>query len=67
MKKKYRKLTADQVSRGIIFSSCLSIAGEENNIHEVNIKDDDINETIHRLKDDKFFNNSHFNFNIIRS
>ena len=76
MKKVYKKLTESQIKRGVIFSSCLSEYRTEqtdtDTIHEV-FKTDDIkqelknNEEISRLKDDKFFNPSHFKFNIIRS
>jgi len=63
MKKKYLKLTKDQKERGVIFSSQLI---PSNMIHEVKIDQDDKNEVIERLKDDKFFNNSHFLYNEIR-
>ena len=56
MKKVYRKLTKDQIKRGVIFSSCLSgtkTQTEDGIMHEV-------------LKDDKFFNNSQWSYNIIR-
>jgi len=69
MKKVYKKLTEDQIERDVIFSSCLSVwrtEQEEDTIHEVKSEDGDKDETIRRLKDDKFFNDSHWNFNIIR-
>ena len=83
MKKIYKKLSEEQIKRGVIFSSCLSIGRTEQadgNIHEVlrvNEKDfkeyrdfykalEEQKEHIARLKDDKFFNDSHFKFNIIR-
>lgn len=85
MIKVYKKLTDDQIKRGVIFSSCLSISRTESlkdTIHEVFKIDESLykdkptyelkevleenRETIRRLKDDKFFNHSHFKFNIIR-
>ena len=69
MKKVYKKLTDEQKERNVIFSSCLSVARNElenDTIHEV-LKDDlDKGEKIIRLTDDKFFNSSHWVFNIIR-
>jgi len=70
MIKIYKKLTEEQLKRGVIFSSCLSEFKTEmqnDTIHEVFNKTEDKNLMIKRLKDDKFFNNSHFKFNIIRS
>jgi len=70
VKKLYRVLTKDQRDRGIIFSSCLSPYTFEElsgTIHEVHKDDLDKWEKINRLKDDKFFNRSHFKYNIIRS
>ena len=69
MKKIYKKLTDDQLKRGVVFSSCLSVYRNEQSsdtIHEVLQDDSDISAHIARLKDDKFFNASHFKFNIIR-
>lgn len=85
VKKIYKKLTQEQILKGVIFSSCLSTNRTEllnDTIHEVfkinemDFKDkpfyelrkaiDENNEMIKRLKDDKFFNESHFKFNIIR-
>jgi len=66
MRKVYKKLTADQKMRGIVFSSTLSRYRTElstDTIHELKLRGCD-EET--RLLDDKFFNNSHYNFNIIR-
>ena len=70
MRKVYRKLTKDQVERGVIFSSTLSSATteqEEDIIHEVT---EDMNiaqpEKISLLLDDKFFNDSPLSYNIIR-
>ena len=69
MIKVYKKLTNDQIIRGVVFSSCLSkyrTELETDTIHEV-LKDDvDQENTIRRLKDDKFFNGSPWNYNIIR-
>ena len=70
MKKIYQKLTEEQKSRGIVFSSCLSTTRKEEGngtIHEVNTQDTDKQEKIARLKDDKFFNASQYKFNIIRT
>ena len=77
MIKVYKELTDEQKKRGVIFSSCLSefrteIADDRQ--HEVfKVDEEDYKavrknqEKMERLKDDKFFNNSHFNFNIIRT
>ena len=84
MKKLYKKLTAEQIGRGVIFSSCLSTNSIElttDTIHEVfRITEKDFkeyrdfykaqqeqNEQIARLKDIKFFRDSHFKFCIERS
>lgn len=67
MKKIYRNLTKDQKERNIIFSSCLSETKEENGtIHEVGLRDTNKEEKILRLLKDNFFDNSFFNYNIIR-
>jgi hypothetical protein len=69
MRKVYKKLTEKQKERNVIFSSCLSEWREEttkDTIHEVLNTDEDKNEKIKRLLDDKFFNKSHWKFNIIR-
>jgi len=68
MKKKYRKLTKEQIERGIVFSSCLSENDSEinNTVHEVHRDDEEREEKIRRLLDDSFFNNSYFNYNIVR-
>ena len=69
MKKVYKKLTKDQKERGVIFSSCLSenrSEGTDETIHEVLNSDVNKNIIIKRLLDDSFFNNSFFNYNIIR-
>lgn len=68
MRKIYRKLTKEQREAGIVFSSCLSADKyETGTIHEVRGDNPDKEETIRRLKDDKFFNNSPWNYNIIRT
>ena len=69
--KVYKKLTQEQKARGVIFSSCLSVYRFEtttDTIHEVlnTEPQEEQQEHIRRLKDDKFFNQSHFKFNIIR-
>lgn len=69
MRKVYKKLTEDQFKRGVVFSSCLSEYREEMQkdlIHEVFKNDPDKEEKINRLLDDRFFNKSHWKFNIIR-
>ncbi len=68
--KVYRKLSKEQKNKGVILSSCLSVAKFETHdstIHEVFNNDTEKEEKIRRLKDDKFFNESHFKFNIIRT
>jgi len=65
MKKKYLKLTLEQVKRDVIFSSQL-MPDNSPTIHEVLKDDDDKNEVIRRLKDDKFFNDSKWTYNLIR-
>jgi hypothetical protein len=69
VKKVYKKLTEEQKQRGVVFSSCLSKYRTEQStdlIHEVLKDDSDISGHITRLKDDRFFNGSPWNFNIIR-
>ncbi len=69
MKKVYKKLTEDQIKRGVIFSSCLSSCRteqESDTMHEVLKDDEDFYSTIERLRDDSFFNSSPWTFNIIR-
>lgn len=69
MKKLYKKLSDEQRKRGVIFSSCLSIATTEltnETIHEVLNTDEDKDEKIGRLLDDSFFNKSPFKYNIVR-
>lgn len=70
MRKIYRKLTKDQKERGIIFSSTLSKCTTETSdctIHEVHKDDPQASYKIANLKDDKFFNDSPWKYNIIRS
>jgi len=70
MRKIYKKLSTEQKERGVIFASTLSIyrfETIEDTTHEVLNTDGDKWRTIDRLKDDKFFNNSHFKYNIIRT
>lgn len=69
MKKIYKKLTKEQRDRGVIFSSTLSEYRQEmegDKTHEVFKTDKDAADTITRLLDDKFFNVSRWNYNIIR-
>ena len=69
VKKVYKKLSEEQIKRGVIFSSSLSRIREEEKagtVHEVLSTDKDAEETINRLKDDSFFNSSDWEFNIIR-
>jgi hypothetical protein len=81
----YKKLSKDQINKGVLFSSCLSpfrFETKDSTTHEVfKINKEDFKdkptyelikaqeeqaEHIKRLKDDKFFNESNFKFNIIR-
>ena len=69
MRKVYKKLSTKQINEGIIFTSTLSKEKTEQNgdiIHKILKSDDDRYEAIARLKNDRFFNNSHYNYNIIR-
>jgi hypothetical protein len=68
MRKIYRNLTKDQKERGVIFSSELVSDDTELKkvVHEVKETDSDKLERIEKLKDDKFFNDSHFKHNLIR-
>lgn len=70
MRKIRKELTAEQRERGVIFSSTLSVGTTEHEVdtvHEVYDSDPDKAEKIRRLKDDRFFNNSPWKYNIIRS
>ena len=65
-----KKLSKEQVEKGIIYTSTLSTSRNElqdDTVHEIYKDDEDITETKNRLEDTKFFNNSHYNFNIIRT
>ena len=67
MIKIYKKLTKEQKLRGVVFSSCLSVYRTEqktDTMHEVFNFEESLK--IERLKNDKFFKNSHFKYNIIR-
>jgi len=74
MKKIYLPLLKEQKQRGVYFSSTLSpyrFEALDTTRHEITNKQYQDNykeaeQTEQRLKDDSFFNNSHFNFNIIR-
>ena len=63
MKKTYKKLTEEQINRGVIFSSLLV---GSNNIQEVLNTDTDKDDKIKRLLDDSFFNKSPYSHNEIR-
>ena len=70
MRKIYKDLTKGQRERGIVFSSTLSRYTTElttDVMHEVHKDDPDKWNTIARLKDDSFFNDSPWKYNIIRS
>ena len=73
VKKIYRKLTKEQISRGVIFSSTLSPQRTDDimglTTHEVTSYDtpSDAQERIANLKDDKFFSGSQYKYNIIRT
>ena len=66
MRKKYLKLTKEQKSRGVIFSSELKGGGLLLRIHEVTKDSKDYQKTIEMLKDDSFFDESPFDYNLIR-
>lgn len=70
MRKIYKKLTKDQIARGVIFSSTLSKHTTEQStdtIHEVMANDPERGIMIRNLKNDKFFDGSPWKYNIIRS
>lgn len=68
MRKIYLELTEDQKKRGIIFSSSLSEDRQEGEkIHEVLGDDPQRSAQINRLTEDSFFDNSPFQYNVIRS
>lgn len=74
VKKVYKNLTKEQVKRGVMFSSTLSTHREEmqgDTVHEIitpKNKDEwkDAEEKRERLLNDRFFNASHWNYNIVR-
>ena len=69
MKKVYRRLTKDQVERGVVFSSTLSrfsVESEGDLVKEVFADTDDKERIIRNLKDDSFFDGSPWRYNIIR-
>lgn len=63
MRKTYKKLTKEQIERGVIFSSQLM---PEGSLHEVLNTDTDAQEKIKRLLNDSFFNESNFRYNEVR-
>ena len=75
MKKIYLPLLKDQKNRKVYFSSTLSpyrFETSETTRHEITSKEyiEDYKKAEKKerlLKDDKFFNRSHFKYNIIRS
>jgi len=75
MQKIYLPLLKEQKERNIYFSSTLSkyrFETTETTRHEISLEElkqdyNKANEKERLLRDDKFFNNSHFNYNIIRS
>ena len=66
MKKLYKQLTREQKAKNVIFSSELVGDGMTQTVHEVTADQPDKWEVIARLKDDKFFNDSPFKYNLIR-
>ena len=66
MRKRYKNLTKDQRQRGVVFSSTL-LPSDSPTIHEVFEDQEDRAVVVERLKDDKFFNNSHYKYNEIRN
>ena len=65
-----KKLKKEQIERGVIFSSTLSKTTTEldgDTIHEVFADDPNKYRKIENLKDDKFFNDSPWKYNIIRT
>lgn len=63
MRKKHLQLLAEQKTRGVIFSSQLLPNGT---LHEIYKDDPDAERRIALLKDDKFFNNSPYKYNLVR-
>jgi len=67
MRKVYKKLTEDQKSRGVIFSSQLRPGTIIHEVTKDNLYDcSKGTNKIELLKDDSFFNNSLFKYNEIR-
>jgi hypothetical protein len=69
MIKVHKKLTATQKVRGVLFSSCLSKYRTEqpgDTLQEVKKDDADIDARIMYLRDDAFFNDSPWIYNVIR-
>ena len=69
MNKVYKKLTQEQKSKGIIFTSTLSKSRtelESDLTHTVYNTTDNKTRKIALLKDDSFFNSSPWEYNIIR-
>ena len=69
MRKINKKLSKEQIERGVIFASTLSRSTTElldDTTHEVLESDRDKDDQIRRLLDDSFFNNSPWKYNIIR-
>jgi len=67
--KVYKELTKDQKARGVIFSSTLSVnktEGKDGVMHEIVEGQPDEGVQRARLLDDSFFNDSHFNYNVVR-
>ena len=67
--KVYKKLSEEQLKKGIIFTSTLSTSRTElkdDVTHEVYESDSDKWEKINRLMSDSFFRRSHYKYNIIR-
>jgi len=70
MRKIYKKLTKEQKDAGIIFSSCLSTERTEqetDTIHSLKGNEKDYLVQRKRLLNDSFFNDSPFNYNIVRN
>ena len=67
MRKKYLKLLKEQKERGVIFSSqFISSVYGNGTLHEIFKDDDNKDEKIRRLKNDSFFDNSFFEYNLIQ-
>ena len=66
MRKRYKVLTEDQKARGVVFSSELVGSGMDKIVHEVLKEDEEKELKVRRLLDDKFFNKSPYQYNLIR-